>query len=120
MLDIPIHGGLRIHVLGTPIGPAHLLLGPPDGSGVYSNANASIANNGPHNPFLDGVASFTLNVPGLTADSIVTSATFSFGTTEGDYVPGVPGNNVPEPVTLSLWMTGALFLLRRRRTARLG
>src|SRR5947208_11132931 len=42
----------HLNVLGTPIGPAHLIIGGPNNSNVYSNANPSIAGNGPHNPFL--------------------------------------------------------------------
>jgi hypothetical protein len=93
---------LRLHVLGTPTAPAHTLIGPPDGGGIYSNANASIAGNGPHNPFLHDVAVFFLHVPFVTADTTVEAVVFSFGTTEGVVIPGFP---VPEP------STGAIFLL---------
>ena len=90
--------GLQLDVLGTSTAPSHLIIGPPDGSNVYSNANASIAGNGPHNPFLNGTATFLLDIAGVTSDTTVDSATFSFGTTEGaDLVPGVPRNgSVPE------------------------
>jgi hypothetical protein len=106
---------LWLHVLDTTPkeGPAHLIVGPPDGSNLYSAANPSITN-GPHEPVLATSATFTLDVPGVTSASVVNSAEFSFGTTEGDFVPGVP-----EPMTLSLLVTGGLFLLRRRRTASL-
>jgi len=97
--------GLRLHVLGTPIGPAHTLIGGPDGSNLYSNANGSIAGNTPHNPFITGTATFDLQVLGVTTLSLVNSATFSFGTTEGANVPGIH-SRVPEPSTLLLLVSG--------------
>jgi hypothetical protein len=45
---------------GGGAGPAHLIVGPPDGGNVYTAANGSIAGNGPHNPFLNQSASFTI------------------------------------------------------------
>ena len=103
---------LWLHVLDTTPkeGPAHLIVGPPDGSNLYSAANPSITN-GPHEPVLATSALFTLNVPGVTSASTVNSATFSFGTEEGDFVPGVP-----EPATLTLLAMGGLALLRRKQT----
>jgi hypothetical protein len=105
-----------LDVLGTTIGPAHLIIGPPGPGGVYSNANGSIAGNGPHNPFLDQTASFTITGTGITADSRITGVVFSFGTTEGaNHVPAVP-----EPSTLAIAGLGGLGLLgvclRRRRS----
>jgi PEP-CTERM motif len=96
-------------------GPAHTLIGPPGGA-TYAAANASIAGNGPHNPFLNQTATFNLNVPGVTADSFVNSATFSFGTVAGENVPGV---ETPEPASLALMGIGlgsmGLISLGRRR-----
>jgi hypothetical protein len=114
----------ELDVLGAKIGPAHTILGSPDGSNVYSNANSSIAGNKPHNPFLAGTVSFDIAITGLTASDTVDSATFSFGTTVGDNVPGSgppPQNPVPEPTSMLL-MSGLLGLLGvpalRRRFAR--
>jgi len=70
--------------------PKGLIIGPSGAGGVYDKANGSIADNGPHNPFYSGSATFTLNIPGLTAASIVNGAIFSFGTQEGVDVPGIP------------------------------
>jgi hypothetical protein len=106
--------GLRLHVLGTGTGPAHTIIGGPDGSNVYSNANGSITGNGPHNPFIAETATFQLTILGLTADSTVTSASFSFGTTEGTEVPGCVdcGGRVPEPSAGALFViSGALFAI---------
>lgn len=93
--------GQRVHVLGTAIGPAHTIIGEPDANGVYSNANGSIAGNGPHNPFLAGPVVFDITISGLTSSDTVTVATFSFGTTEGNDV------TVPEPT--SMLLMGGIF-----------
>jgi hypothetical protein len=79
-------GALQLCVLCTDlgaVGPHQLMIGDPGTSGNYSNANASIAGNGPHNPFLAGTATFVLNVPGVDDTTSVTSATFFFSTAEG-------------------------------------
>jgi len=112
-----VAGGLQLDALGF-VGPAGLLIGPPGAGGVYTAANASIAGNGPHNPFLNQTATFVVNVAGVTVDSTITSATFSFGTTAGDNVPGTPpGTSVPDGgmtvALLGLGLTG-LGLVRRK------
>ena len=84
------HVGSTFHlnVLGTAIGPAHLIIGGPDiNSNVYSNANGSIAGNGPHNPFLAENATFFITDRGITADTQVSNVVFSFGTEAGTNVP---------------------------------
>jgi hypothetical protein len=108
-----------LDVLAGPghAGPAHLIIGPPGGGGTYSNANGSIAGNRPHNPFINQTATFTISGSGITANTTVTAATFSFGTTPGNNVPGNP-NVVPEPSTMAIAGLGALgfmgYGLRRR------
>ena len=115
-------GGVLLNVLGTPVGPAHTIVGPPNGSNLYASANDSIAHTGgPHNPFIDQSATFTLSMVGVTSDTTVTAATFSFGTTAGDNVPGtsrVPPNSIPEPASLLLMGGGVVLLGSIRRILR--
>jgi len=116
-LNNNVSGGLQLDALGF-IGPAMLIIGPPGAGGLYTNANGSIAGNGPHNPFSNQTATFGIDIAGLTASDTVTSATFSFGTTAGVNVTGVVS---PLPAALPLFATGlgAVGLLgwRRKRKA---
>ena len=84
----------HLNVLGTPTAPAHLIIGLPGLGSVYSNANASIAGNGPHNPFLGLSAVFQIVDPAITIDTQVSNVVFSFGTEAGHNVPA--GNNIPD------------------------
>lgn len=107
-------------------GPANLIIGGPGAGGTYANANGSIAGNGPHNPFLlgtmaSGGVTFNLAIPGVTANSSVSSVVFSFGTTSGINVSAVqnPLTPTPEPSSVIL-LSSALGLagfagFRRRR-----
>ncbi|MFI5379447.1 MAG: hypothetical protein ACHRHE_09130 [Tepidisphaerales bacterium] len=110
-------------------GPAHTLIGAPDptapSNGLkYTSANGSIAGNGPHNPFLDETATFTLHAVGVTAATSVTSAIFQFGTTDGSCQVSVTYSNpldsgVPLPAAAwsGLVLLGVLAGLRWRRRA---
>lgn len=112
-----------LDVLSGPghAGPAHLVIGPPDGSNVYSNANGSIAGNGPHNPVLANTATFNLSLTGVTSNTTISSVLFSFGTTPNDVTAEVPGTPLPspapEPTSLALLGIGALAAaaIRRRK-----
>ena len=104
---------LKLNLLGTPAAPAHTIIGPPAASGVYSNANPSITN-GIHSPFFGGSASFTLNVPGVTMLTDVTSAIFQFNTSPGFTVTG----QVPEPSAALLLLPSLLLASVRRRRVR--
>jgi hypothetical protein len=101
-------------------GPAHLIIGPPDGGGTYSAANGSIASNPPHNPFLNQSATFMFSLGGVTSGATVTGATFSFGTTEGaNNVPGtLTTHPVPAPPALVLGLVGVAGLFGKRAWAR--
>lgn len=95
------------------------LITPNFSNGVtYSNAN-NISN---FNPFVNGSATITLSLSGVTADTTVTAATVSFGTRGESTLSGTPSpvTTVPEPATSLLVLSalaplGGVELIRRRR-----
>jgi hypothetical protein len=95
---------LRVICQGGPTAcatPSQGILGPASADGKYDNANASIAGNKPHNPFVNQTATFTIT--GVPSDAIVGDVIFSFSTAPGDNVPGTP--RIPEPASILLFGT---------------
>lgn len=88
--------------ISAPAGPDQTIVGG-SGSGLYANANGSIAGNGPHNPFLVGTTTFTLIVPGVTVNSTFSNVVIQFGTTATP-----PTTEVPEPASMLLLGTGLI------------
>ena len=104
---------------GSHTGPAYLIIGPPDGNGLYGDANGSIARNRPHNPFIQQSALFTLGITGATASTVISDVVFSFGTQPGENVAAVTA--VPIPAAIWLFASGLLglgTLAKRARRAR--
>jgi len=102
---------LKLNDLGSD-SPLHTIVGPPNGSNVYANGNPSIKN-GPHNPHLAPSVSFTLNVPGVTAASTISSVVFQFNTSAGNNVTGVVA--VPEPASAGIIGLCSIGACARRR-----
>jgi hypothetical protein len=113
--------------LGSAQNAHQLILGGTQGSSTpYPNANGSIHDNNGHTPFLQGDAVFTLTVAGVTANTSITAATFSFGTSPdntGEFCTGcgtVVVQSVPEPRFVSLLLLGGMLLVAvyyRRRAS---
>jgi hypothetical protein len=97
---------------GAPGGkPIDLIIGPPDGVGLYSSANSSITG---RNPQIQSTAAFDLLAHGLGPTSVVTGVSFSFGS-RPDF--RLTGHKIPEPASLTLLGSGliGLVLYRRRK-----
>jgi hypothetical protein len=76
--------------------------------GQYPSANGGLDN---FNSYVIGPATFTLNLPGVTAATTVTAATFSFGTTpDMPFITGIP-QVIPEPSTMIMAALGAVGFL---------
>jgi len=114
-----LSGGPAFHLDDLNGGQPDLaIIGPPTG-GVYSSANGSIASNGPHNPFFNTTAVFTITNAAITQNTVISGVQFSFGTTAGDNRTAIL-SSVPEPISLTLVGGGLMILglVRRRLVTR--
>jgi hypothetical protein len=86
--------------------------------GTYTDANQGLQN---FNAYVIGPATFTLDLSGVTPQTTVSSATFSFGTGPDTFLPGSPDPHVgvvPAPssvVLLGLGGLGLALVLARSR-----
>jgi hypothetical protein len=103
-------------------GPSHTLIGAPGSGNIYNGpgGDGSIDGNGPHNPFLNQTATWTINETGVTSATTISGVHFQFGTTDGNNVS--PGTVVatPEPASAGLVILGciSLFLMGRKSLLR--
>ena len=120
--DVELTGPLVIHLTTLTGGqPENLIIGPPDSdTGRYDHANSSVDN---FNPSIQGTGTFVINATGVTSNTIVTAAVFSFGTSDTERlvtgVPDVTPTAVPQPMTLLLLGSGFIGIVGLgRSTAR--
>jgi hypothetical protein len=102
--------------------PDELILGVPTGNApngvVYGNANSSIANSGPHQPFVVQSASFSVTLGiNLPAGFEIRNVQMYFGTNADTLV-----TETPEPASMILLGTGLVVIAAgircRRKTKR--
>jgi hypothetical protein len=106
-------GNFDLTTIGNPKA-VYTIAGGPGANGAYNNANASLNQ---HTPLLDVAATFTLNIPGVTSQTLIspTGIVFSFETNPDFTADGTLVT--PEPLTFGLTAGGLLLvgLVRGKR-----
>jgi hypothetical protein len=100
-------------------GPDYGIIGAPDGSNEYPNANPSLTNGSPHQPYVLEVGHFRITNSLFTANSTINFAEAYFGTDREGHadVQAVP---LPPAALLGFGLLGGAGVLRtwrRRRNA---
>ncbi len=102
-------------VPGTSEKPNEMIIGPPNGSNIYSNINRGFTN---FDPYVLNSATFTITDPAFTSESVISNVVFNFGTGPDTFVGAM---EVPEPTTVSiltLALLGIVLLTYQRSQQR--
>ncbi len=94
--------------------PVDAVIGTPNGSGIYTNANGSLTG-GTKQPYSQKTATFTINLTGTNITlSSFTGASIGFGTAGTNYIttgpPTTSTSATPEPGSFWLLGTGAAMI----------
>jgi hypothetical protein len=102
--------------------PTELIL-PTDSGGSYASINNGASS---HNAYVDGPATFTLDLTGVTSSTTISNVQFSFGTTPDTSLPGVPapgpaiGHGLPVLLAVGGLLFSAKLLERSNKRRSLG
>jgi hypothetical protein len=110
-------GGTSITLEAIGGGKPSQMITPAAPGGVLSNVNNGFQQ---FNSYVIGPGTFTLDLSGVTANTIISNVQFSFGTGPDTFLPGVPvpTPGLPEPGVLALLGLGLFVLAASRRWSR--